>query len=78
LEVDFVHKNGCTATSFEGSKNNFRFYFYRPKFYQSCKYREVGSADVEIIGVTEIMKNIFKTTAKHKPSSHVLRAERVG
>ena len=39
---------------------------------------KIGLVHVEIIGPTEITKNIFKTTAKYEPSSPALRAERVG
>jgi len=41
---------------------------------------KIDPVDVEIIGPTEITKNILlnKTLAKHKPTSPAFRAERVG
>jgi len=38
---------------------------------------KIGQVDVVIIGLAEITK-IKKTSAKHKPSSPAIRAERVG
>jgi len=41
---------------------------------------KIGAVDVEITGLTEINKNIYKknkTSAKHKPSSPALGAERM-
>jgi len=39
---------------------------------------KIDPVGVEIIGLTEVTKIYFKTTAKHKLSSPSLRAERVG
>jgi len=41
---------------------------------------KIGPVDVEIIGLTEITKKTTKnkTSAKHKPFSPALRAERMG
>jgi len=40
---------------------------------------EIGLVEVELVGLTEITKNIKnKTSAEHKPSSPAHRAERVG
>jgi len=60
-------------------KNNFRSFIYGQSSTNPANFMEIGPVDVEIIGlkeVTKILKN--KTSAKHKPSSPALRAERVG
>jgi len=47
-------------------------------FTNPANFVKTGPVDVEIIGLTEITKNIFKTTAKvakHKPSLPKLHAE---
>ena len=68
-----------TTTSLEGSKNKFKSFIYGQS--SPANFVNIGPADVEIIGLAEINKNVFlikQTTAKHKPSSPAFRAERVG
>jgi len=57
----------ATATSFEGSKTNFRSFINRHSSTNPANLVKIGHVDVGIIGLTEIVKKIKKeTTAKHK------------
>jgi len=57
----------ATATSFEGSKTNFRSFINRHSSTNPANLVKIGHVDVEIIGLTEIVKKIKKeTAAKHK------------
>jgi len=80
LEVDFAHKIGCHDNVPRGIEiNNFRSFIYGQSSTNPANFVKIGPLDVEIIGLTEITKNTKnKTSAKHKPSSRALRAERVG
>jgi len=79
LEADFVHQIGCHGNVPRGiEKNNFRSFIYGQSSNNSANFAKIGPVDVEIIGLTEITKIYFETTAKHKPSSPALRVDRVG
>jgi len=68
----------ASATSLERSKKITSNRSSTAKIYKSCKFREDRSVNYEKIGLTKITKNIFKTTAKHKPSLPAFCAQRVG
>jgi len=57
--------------SYRDRKNNFKSFIYGQSSTNIANFVKIGPVDVEIICLTEIIKNIFlKTTAiKHKPSS---------
>ena len=68
-----------TASGIE--KNNFRSFIYGQSSTNHANFVNIGPVDVDIIALTEITKNIIKKikkSAKHKPSSPALRAQRVG
>jgi len=67
----------ATATSFEGSKNNFRSFICGQSSTNPAHFVKIGPVDVDIIGLIEITKICIKITAKHTPCSPGLRAERV-
>jgi len=54
LDVDFATKLVATATSLEGSKNNFRLFIYGQSSTNHANFVKIGPVDVEIIGLTEI------------------------
>jgi len=55
----------ATATSFEGSKNNFRSFIYgQSSSTNLANFVKIGPVDVEIIGLTEITKNDVKSFLK--------------
>ena len=66
MEVDFTHKIG-----FHGNvplviqKNNFRSFIYGQSPTKRANFVKIGPVNVEIIGLTEIIKN----NSKNKPSS---------
>ena len=68
----------ATAMTFEGSKNNFKSFFYGQSSTNPANFVKIDLVDVEITGLTEITIYIKITSAKHKPSSPALCAERVG
>jgi len=49
----------ATETSLERSKNNFRSFIYGQSFANPANFVKIGPADAEIIGLTEINKNII-------------------
>jgi len=61
-------------------KRYFGSFIYGQSSTSPANFVKIGPVDVEIIGVTEIAKKIFKnkTAAEHKPSAPALRAEPVG
>jgi len=69
-----------TAMSFGGlKKNNFWSFIYGQSSTNPADFMKIGLVDVELVGLTEITKNIKnKTSAEHKPSSPAHPAERVG
>jgi len=58
----FTHsqKSVATATSLDGSKNNFRSFIYGQSSTNPAKFVEIGPVNVEINGLEEITKNIVK------------------
>ena len=69
----------ATLTSFEElKKSSFRSFIYGQSSTNPANFVKIGPADIEMIGLTEITNEYFKTSVKHKPSLPALRAERVG
>ena len=47
-----------TAMSFGGLKNNFRSFIYGQSSTNPADFMKIGLVDVELVGLTEITKNI--------------------
>jgi len=52
------------ATSFEGSKNNFRWFIYGQSSTIPANFVKIGPVDVET-GLTKVAKTFFKNASKH-------------
>jgi len=63
----------ATAKSLKRSKNNFRSFIYGQRFTNPANFAKIGPVDAEIIGLTEINKNIIKK--QHNISHPRLRFE---
>jgi len=64
--------------SLEGSKNNFRSFIYGQRSTSPANFVKIGPVDVEIIGLTEINKNVIKIKHHQKISPPQLRFAQIG
>ena len=68
LGLDLVHKIGCHG-NVTGRIAKLRSLIYIHSSTNTANLVKVGLVDVEIIGLTEVVKNNKETAAKPKPTS---------